>query len=84
MARINAELIEAGVADGAGEARLVLVHLVARDLEDPGVGVEEATFATSGVDAVHHLKRDLLYVTKKQFYNNLKIFTTYSYKIQNN
>ena len=65
MARINAELIEAGVADGAGEARLVLVHLVACDLEDPGVGVEEATFATSGVDAVHHLKRDLLYVTKK-------------------
>ena len=54
-ASINAELIEARISDGAGEARLVLVHLVSGDLEDLGVGVEESTLATSGVDCVHHL-----------------------------
>ena len=59
VACINAKLVETGIPDGAGEARLVLVHLVARDLEDLGVRVEQATLATSRVNAVHHLKKDL-------------------------
>ena len=56
MARVNAQFVEACVADRAGEAGLVLVHLVARDLEDLGVGVEETALAPSGADRVHHLK----------------------------
>ena len=59
VACINAKLVETGITDGAGEARLVLVHLVARDLEDLGVRVEKATLATGRVNAVHHLKKDL-------------------------
>ena len=60
MACVDAKLIESGIADGAGEAGLVLVHLVAGDLEDLGVRVEEATLATRGVYAVHHLKMSLM------------------------
>ena len=60
MACVDAKLIEAGIADGAGEAGLVLVHLVASDLEDLGVRIEEATLATRGVYAVHHLKKSLI------------------------
>ena len=63
MARVNAQFVEACVADRAGEAGLVLVHLVARDLEDLGVGVEETALAPSGADRVHHLKEGVAFFT---------------------
>ena len=63
MARVNAQFVEARVADRAGEAGLVLVHLVARDLEDLGVGVEETALAPSGADRVHHLKEGVAFFT---------------------